>query len=211
MRKLLLLVVLAVSSAGLLATAGVASAAAGTTARVVVRPVHADGRPVAGWHVVKESIPDFQCNGGASVSAVDPNIVFCGYSATYTPSCWKSANHTALCLRDPRSHTLYRIAYVGRFVGAAALRHRSPQAITLRDHGYCQIRVGGAWSSPPQHPLWYGTYGCATSGVYGPTGDGINRTVNPWQVHVWDGNNPNGSAHIVLDRVRTAYFVGTAA
>ena len=207
MRRLPVMLTLALAVLGMLGAAAAASAQRTGTVSIVVRPVHANGHPVAGWTVVRQSIADFRCNGGASVSAVDPNIVFCGYSATYTPSCWKSRNSTALCLRNPRSHTLYRIPYVGRFVGAAAPAHPQPQALKLRDNGYCEIRDGGAWGSPPTRPLWYGTYGCNSGGgIYTGSGDGIDTSVNPWRVHVW-----KGGPTILRDRVTTAYFVGTAS
>src|SRR3954451_7202386 len=90
-------------------TAAGASARWSTTDRIVVRPVHANGTPVAGWRVVRQDLQGFTCNAGSSVSAVSPGIEFCGPSAAYTPSCWKSGGHTVLCLRDVLSHTLYRI------------------------------------------------------------------------------------------------------
>lgn len=186
-----------------------ASAAARHTTRVVVRPVHGDGTPVAGWKVVRERIPAFTCNGGASTVAVDPNIVYCGFPSTNTVACWKSRNHTALCLRDPRVHKLYRIRYQGAFRPAKAVKHPSPQSFTLLGGGYCTIRDGGAWPTIKNHPRWYGTYGCGTKGgVYGRARDGIDRSVNPWRVHLVV--NPNRPT-IHNRRVGTAYYAGTAA
>jgi hypothetical protein len=180
------------------------------TQRVVVRPVHANGTPVAGYTVTKEKIPGFACTDGASTVAVSPNIRYCGFSATYTVACWKSANHTVLCLRNPRVKSLVRIAYTGTFTPVAKPKLPSPQAIGLFNGGYCTIRDGGAWGYVQGHPNWYGTYGCRRVAVYGPGRDGIDRSVNPWRVHTV--SSPTGTpGSIVNRRVRTAYYVGTAS
>lgn len=180
------------------------------TQKIVVRPVHADGTPVAGYTVSRESIANFTC-AGSSAAAVDNNIEFCGYSATYTVSCWKSSHHTVLCLRDPMRKQLARIRYQGTFSPSKPPRHPSPQAITLFTGNYCTVRDGGAWSTIKGHPNWYGDYGCHRNAVYGPGRDGIDRSVNPWRVHVV--NNPNNTTpnSIVVRRVKLAFYVGTAA
>jgi len=192
-----------------LATAAAASPApaAAHTRIAVVRPVHANGRPVAGYTVKHESIPGFTCLDASTV-AVDRNIDFCGFSATYTMACWKSTKHTVLCLRDPWSKTLVRIRYSGKFVGHAAVRHPVPQALRLKNGNHCSVRDGGAWGSVTGHPSWNGAYSCDQGSIYGPN-DGINEHVQPWLVHVViDG--PSGQ-HVTNHRVAKAIFAGTAS
>lgn len=195
-------------SGGVAAAEAPAAAAHGSTARVVVRPVHSDGTPVSGWKVVHERIPAFSCTGGASNVAVDPNIVYCGFPSTNTLACWKSRNHTVLCVRDPLVHKLYRIRYQGTFHPAKAVTRPSPLSLALAGGDYCMSRDGGTWPSVKHHPSWYATYICTKGAVYGRGRDGINRTVNPWRVHlVLSPFQPT----IRDRRVDTAYYVGTAA
>jgi len=185
---------------------------AGTTARssalvtsvVVVRPVHADGTPAAGWTVHRERGRVF-CDG-ASPAAVRRGIVSCSPSAAYVPACWRSAHHTVLCLRDPSVHVLVRIRYAGAFPEVAKPAVATPLAMRLFDGVFCQIRVGGAWGVPPGHPHWVGFDSCDSGGdVYGPRrDDGIIRTRPLWWVRQVDGQEVHRRA------VRTAYLVGTA-
>jgi hypothetical protein len=193
---------------GLVVGAGSAGAAATHTRKIVIRPVHADGRPVRGYTVKHESIPGFTCLDTSPV-AVDRNIRYCGFSATYTVACWKSRNHTVLCLRDPWIKELVRIRYSGRFRPAAAPAHPVPQALRLSTGNQCWVRDGGAWGWVNGHPHWYGAYGCRHGDVYGPN-DGINESVQPWRVHlVVNAGLPNQRIHDL--KVAKAFFVGTAA
>lgn len=213
------MIIAASAAAAVLLTSGVSSVtdaarAAPTTVpvqvtkRIVVRPVTATGRPAAGFTVARESIPGFACDGGASAGAVDPDIRFCGFSATYTVACWKSTNHTVLCLRDPASRRLVRIRYDGGFTHVAAPRRPTPQSLRLGNGEYCTIRDGGAWSIAVRHPFWVGDYSCTRDAVYGPpNGDGVDRSHPLWTVYTLA---PSGRGPVTRRRVLTAYFVGTA-
>jgi hypothetical protein len=209
-RKLLVLAVAAATgAAGIVLAAGPASAARAQHTKVaVVRPVHADGRPVAGYKVTREHISGFTCQDVSPV-AVDRNIDFCGFSATYTMACWKSRNHTVLCLRDPWTKELVRIRYSGRFAEHAAPAHPVPQALRLGNGNQCWIRDGGAWPIVTRHPKWFGAYGCDRGDVFG-RGDGIQQRFHPWRVHLVV--NAGGPHQRISDhRVSKAFFVGTAA
>lgn len=210
-RLALAVALIAAPIAALLAVASAASAAPSPTVThtriAVVRPVHADGTPVAGYTVHREHIDGFTCLDASPV-AVDKNIDFCGFSATYTMACWKSKNHTVLCLRDPWTKDLARIRYSGTFAKHAAPKHPMPQALRLMNGNQCWVRGGGAWPEVTGHPHWFGTYGCHTGDVYG-RGDGINESTQPWLVHVvQNASMPNQK--ITDHRVRKAFFVGTA-
>lgn len=212
MRRLLEIAVFAIAAVLAAVVTGTSPAEASLphTQKIVVRPVHANGTPVAGYSVSTESISGFQC-GGPSAGAVDPNIEYCGFSSTGTVACWKSSNHTVLCLRDPMTKHLVRIRYQGAFTPVAAPKHPSPQSLALFSGNYCLVRDGGAWPSIKGHPYWYGHYSCQHNGIYGPGRDGIDRSVNPWRVHVVnnpDNNTPNA---IVIRYVKLAFYVGTAA
>src|SRR4051794_14487736 len=162
MRRALLLLVPAVLLAAFVApvTAVAAPAAVPThTVRVVVRPVHANGRPVHGYHVTRETISGFTCARVSRV-AVDKDIRLCGFSYLNTVACWKSRNHTVLCLRRPWVKELARIRYTGRFRPVAAPRQAVPQALRLGSGNRCLVRSGGAWSTVTGHPHWVGAYVC---------------------------------------------------
>jgi hypothetical protein len=205
---------LAATAIGAALVAGTAATSIAAPARhthaVVVRPVHRDGKPVAGWTVTKQKIQDFRCDEGASPVAVDPGIRFCGFSATYTVACWKSTHHTALCLRNPRKQVLARIRYDGRFGPVSAPKHATPQAFALFGGGYCEIRDGGAWGEVKGHPNWSGDDSCTNgAAVYGPGRDGINRSHQPWSVHLVRFHNNSQSIHV--RQLRTVYYAGTAS
>lgn len=209
----LLTAVAALAAAALtLVLAGPANAspyAGRQTVRHVVRPVHANGTPVAGWTVKREKIPDFTCDGTSPV-AVDDGIYFCGPSATYTVACWKSARHTVLCLRSPFDKKLTRIRYTGTLQHVSAPAKPSPQALGLFGGTRCLIRDGGAWGQVKGHPKWIGYYSCDNgTAVYGKTRDGIMRAHQPWRVYTVRFHK-NGSQTIRTRQIRTAYFAGTA-
>lgn len=198
-------VVAATSSGTANATDPDARASIDHTSRVVVRPVTAMGRAASGYTVHRESGP-LTCRD-QSPTAVDPGIDTCYPSALYTPACWKSWNHTALCLRRVADTGLVRIRYSGAFAHHAVAQRRSPQGMRLLGGATCEIRIGGAWGSPPSHPSWVGWYSCTNGSVYGPpSGDGIDRSQPIWRVHILrtDGT-------MVTRRVARATYVGTAS
>lgn len=189
------------------------------TARVTVRPVTADGRPVAGYQVSTESFPDLMCQDGAfpaSPVAVSPNIRWCGPSASYTVACWNSAvPSTVLCLRDPLKRVLVRIKYQGTFTPIAAPRNPVPEELVLDNGMACTIRAGGAGSRVNAHPDWVDYYYCNASGnqwpsISGPNGgNGIDRSAATWTVQLVTGAG-TGSESIASHEVVAAYYVGTA-
>jgi hypothetical protein len=202
---LLLLAVIASFSAS-----GAAGATTPHTKRVVVRPVRANGTPVADYHVTRENDGSFTCDEVSRV-AVSANIRACGPSATYTVACWKSSHHTVLCLRDPRKKELARIPYQGSFSHVAAPKKPSPQALVLGNKRACDVRDGGAWGTVAAHPHWVGFYSCTgkVGDVYGPAkGDGINRKHKLWTVETVSFG---ATEKITKHRVVKAYYVGTAA
>jgi hypothetical protein len=185
------------------------------TARVIVRPVTADGRPAPGYQVADERLGAFLCAGGASPVATGPNIRFCGDSATNTLACWDSAvPSTVLCLRDPLTRDLVRIKFDGSFSPIAAPGKPAPQALLLDNGLTCLIRNGGAWARPQAQPDWIGWYACRRGAddwnvdVYGlPTGNGIDESSPTWTVQTAAAA---GTGAIVQRKVKIAYFVGTA-
>jgi hypothetical protein len=209
MKRILSTITLAALTLGLSVVAATAATAAPATQKIVVRPVHSNGHPVTGYKVSTEKISGFTCDEGSSPVAVDPDISFCGFSATYTVACWKSTNHTALCLRNPLTKALVRIRYQGAFNKVAAPKHPSPEELRLGNSSLCSIRDGGAWGAPKQHPDWIGYDSCAKGAVYGPdTGDGIDRTHAAWTVHVFGGSLKGPGK---VETVTKAYYVGTAS
>jgi len=190
------------------APAGPAAAhltAAPHTVRAVVRPVDSRGHAAAGWTVHRQRGVSVQCDG-SSPAAVSRDIVECFPTAEYLPACWRSGHHTVLCLRDARNRTLVRVRYTGTVPQVSAPRHPSPLDLRL-PHQACSLRIGGAWGTLPSHPAWLGFYSCDRGSVYGPpSGDGIDRSHQPWTVHVVKRGTKQ---RVVVRRVRTAYVVGT--
>jgi hypothetical protein len=217
-RALWVVALVALTAATAISAAPLAGASTATgqalphTRQVVVRPVHRDGTPVRGYRVVSESHgSNYTCDYHSPVS-VSSGVAWCGASADATIACWKSRHHTVLCLRDPRVHTLVRIRYSGSFSAGDRVKHPEPEALLLRNRDYCTVRIGGAWGPVVKHPAWVGYYSCSRGGaVYGPIklSGGIDRSVNPWRVHVVRGDTA-ASQVIHTNRVAVAYFVGTA-
>ena len=213
MRIAIPLAAVAALAAGLIATAAptaLAGVQAGPahTHRVVVRPVDKSGKAVSGWTVTSQKGLTVSCSGAAAAS-VSTGILECYPTVDYLPACWKSTNHTALCLRNARKHSLVRVTYRGSWAAAAAPKRPSPQDLTLGQGQPCQLRIGGAWGVLPSHPEWQGFYSCSKGSVYGPAkGDGINRAHQPWTVHLWKSGTKQD---VVVRQVATAYYVGTAS
>ena len=203
-----LLSTLALGATVVATTGGGAVQAAPTTpdhtTRVVVRPVTSAGTAVSGYTVRREK-GAASCSD-QSVAGLRRGIDTCYPSAMYLPSCWKSTNHTALCLRDVGVKELTRVRYSGSFRTHTAVKNPAPQAIRLTNGATCRIRVGGAWGTPPQHPQWLGFYSCSNGDVFGPAnGDGIDRSQKVWRVHILRADDS-----LVTRKVDKAYFVGTA-
>lgn len=185
-----------------------APAPAATTRHVVVRPVTRAGRPARGWTVQRLG-GEASCSG-TSPAAVSSGITACFPTVLALRACWKSQRHTALCVRDARARTLYRIRYSGTYPVVRARRTPSPMNLVLGTGAGCVVRFGGAWGAPPSHPQWVGFYTCTGEGsVFGPADsrDGIDRTRRPWQVRVWRERSDD----VVRRLVVTDYYVGTAA
>jgi hypothetical protein len=188
-----------------------AKAAPARTQRTVVRPVTAAGRPAPGWTVSR--LKGAVTCSGRSPSSVDPGVASCYPTAFALRACWKSQDHTALCVRDARVQRLVRVRYTGAFPAAVkAPPFIAPMDLELTNGNACLVRDGGAWGSPPQHPRWVGYYSCEHGSVYGPDDYrwGITRSTQPWQVHVWRSPEGRAGSIVVRDVART-WYVGTAA
>lgn len=209
MKRAAAIATIAVVAAGLLGavpSSASGQGAATRTHRVVVRPVDSSGHARPGWTVHRAKGLTVQCDGSAS-AAVDDEIYACFPTAAYLPACWPSGHHTVLCLRDARTRKLVRVHHSGKLGQATAPDRPSPQDLDLAGGQGCDLRVGGAWGTLPTHPKWVGFYSCTHGSVYGPpSGDGVDRSTQPWRVRIWK----SGTKHRVLHRsVATAYFVGT--
>lgn len=172
-----------------------------------MRPVTSTGHPAAGY-TVKPDTKQAMC-GDASFAAVDAGIAVCGPSAAYLPACWKSTNHTALCLRHATDKVLARITYTGSWDVPTKAAVTTPLNMRLEDGNHCQIRVGGAWGTVPKHSDWLGYASCDKDvNVYGASSNhGIDRTTTPWSVSLYNET----SRQLSTGHVAVAYFVGTAA
>lgn len=147
------------------------------------------------------------CGDGSPV-AVDDGIAICSPSAAYLPACWKSTDSTALCLRNATDKVLVRLPYTGAWGNPTKPSVTSPLNMRLADGDRCQIRVGGAWGTVPEHPDWLGFASCTKDGdVFGPaSGDGIDRSTKSWTATLYNERTQKLSTQ----HVAVAYLVGTA-
>ncbi|MFB9315563.1 hypothetical protein [Nocardioides plantarum] len=211
----LVLVTLASTLTGTSATAAsrtsTASKAVPATKVVYVRPVTSSGRPASGWTVTRES-GSVSCDG-PSPSAVNPGITSCYPTAYGLAACFKSSGHTVLCVRDATSRSLVRIAYQGTYPKVNAPARPTPANLVLSDGRRCQVRTGGAWSSPAQHPDWVGFSSCTShASTYGSgLGNGIDARKPAWTVRLWRTSADPDGRDLLTRRVVTAYVVGLAA
>lgn len=217
MRRTAVLAMSMLTLVGAAVAGSVAPAAAhriAATRIIVIRPVNASGHAEPGFTITSGGRFPIDCRFPTpSVGAVSPNIEFCFPTAESAVACWKAAApHKALCMRDPRSHQLTRFRRTGRFAptGLAPIDQRAPLSIVLGDGAYCEIRAGGAWSSPPGHPHLAGYYGCDRDGEVWAHFDALHNGINESQP-VWTVRTTHFTGHhLVTRRVVRAYFVGTA-
>jgi hypothetical protein len=191
------------------------AAARTATATIVVRPVDRGGHLAAGYSAVPEANTDRMICDRNRVSpvAVDTGIFQCGASADYAVACWRSARRgTVLCDRDPFGRQLAQIPVEFVAVTDSAAPPPVPFGLELDNGERCNVRNGGAWSSPKQHPRWVGYYGCRSGDiVWAPVAaaatGGIDKSSSQWTVTVGAGS---GESPLVRHRVVTARFVGMA-
>jgi hypothetical protein len=192
---------------------------------VILKPVDAQGNIVAGWiESVSRSTDHIDCSFG-SPSRYDKTagVRSCGSTADSADACWPATdrNHV-LCLTDPFSNVVYLIGANGLTTPRKALTGDPiPFALLLDDGTQCRVRIGGAWSSPKEHPDWVGYYGCNSNpsrtssrqsfAVWGPreegtvTGGGIKQGFGGWTVEVGTENG-----HLSTHKVAKAVYVGIA-
>jgi hypothetical protein len=179
--------------------------------------VSSAGLPASGYRVAAEQ-DQLDCGSQPDPSpvTVSAQVAICFPTALYAMACWpaRAANY-ALCFRDAWSHLLYQLPTGARFDTAAvtAPARPVPLALLLADGDHCNIRDGGAWTSPSQHPDWVGYYSCTKDGAVWASRQagnsaGIDETTGSWSVRV---GALSGAGSLSVQRVITAYFVGTAA
>lgn len=181
---------------------------------VVLSPVDS-GYAKSGWSVNTRSGGDsVDCSDGRpSPYDVSQTVRWCGANADGADACWPAADGShVLCLRDPSTTYLSRIPAKGLSSPREKLQ-RDPRPFGLKlDNGVtCRARLGGAWSSPTEHPDWVGYFSCDNGeAIWGPAskdgkGDGIDRGMFGWTVQVgeYDG-------HLKERGVSKVYFVGGA-
>jgi hypothetical protein len=192
-----------------------ASSAHSGTKIIVVRPVTKAGLPAAGYKVVNDNSGTLTCGSygyrlDASVVSVSGNVASCFPTYQGAIAAWKDgtnpAANTVLVLRNPFSHTLYRLkATTIKPVGRAATP--TPFGLVVNTGARFTVHFGGTWNMLAGHPKLRDTY-TSTNGnaVWAQSGYGIDKKSGPfWLVRV---ASPSGKP--VLRIVKTAYFVGTA-
>jgi hypothetical protein len=185
-----------------------------STARIVLRPVTASGRPAPGYARWVEHGSGVDCSfSQASPAAVDPNISDCSPDSEYAIACWRAAApHRVLCLRDARVKQLASIYRDGPMATATPYKVRAPLDLLLGNGKYCTIRDGGAGSSLQGHPKWAAYYYCHGGvAVWAPMSArnwGVDRSHAVWTVKV---GREDGSGGLITRKVARAWFVGTHA
>ena len=183
------------------------------TARIVVRPVDQDERPIAGWKVkyVGGTEYGFNCYA-ASPAALRRGIEICGTTADNTPACWRGGwDYEVLCVHDIRRHVLYDYMTSSVWKSDKLVGPRTPLSLTLANGMRCSLRIGGAVDGLPNHPNWAIAYFCPKGkAVWATPGDtdGVNRAHQLWSVLIARDDGKAGRATRV--GVRRAVFVGIA-
>lgn len=195
------------------ASAATTAQAARATARTVLRPVTAGGRPAAGFTVTNLLGADRAADCSfplASPVAVTKNVELCAPDADDAVACWKAAvRGTTLCFMDARRKHLIRFRLRGRFAPTARAKHPVPLDLRLGNGEYCQWQVGPT-GELAGHPNLFSFYLCAGGrAIWGrqtSTTDGINEAGRVWTVRV---GPQAGRGRLVVRRVAHAWFVGT--
>lgn len=187
---------------------------------IVLRPVDAQGNVQDGW---QERTPSrgsspIDCSyGEPSPYDVGSSIRFCGSTADSADACWSAADTDhVLCVRDPFTKVVDLLAADGLSSPRKPAEHGyQPFGLVLDNGRQCRARIGGAWSSPVEHPDWVGYFGCGSSprdftAVWAPpdssgTSGGITRNDDGWSVMVGPAEG-----HLTSQRVTTVYYVGVA-
>lgn len=157
---------------------------------VTVTPFFSDGRvrlPVETGGGFYGSVNCFP-----SSVTLAPNLYQCGSTAAHLPVCWRDGLDF-YCMHGPDDTTVARV-YASDVPTWAKPEFTHPWQITLSDGSKCDVRLGGAWSKPPDG---YGyTYECGGTfaALLAPLqGDNERRTVDSttWTVHAQkDFNGP---------------------
>lgn len=185
--------------------------------QIVLKPVDAQGSTMPGY--LKDSSSrdsPIDCSWAEpSRHDVTTGVRDCGSSADMGDACWPTAGGGyVLCLVDPFKNVLMLRAATG---ATTPLKPPTsgpvPIGLVLDDGTQCRSRVGGAWSSPAQHPDWVGFYSCSGGGsdrfaaIWAPpdTVDGIDHGPGGWTVQYGDPRDT-----LTTRTVTKAYFVGMA-
>ncbi|OKH83580.1 hypothetical protein EB75_08350 [Mycobacterium sp. ST-F2] len=189
----------------------------------VLRPVDAQGNVQSGWQVNTQSRDNspIDCSfGSPSPYDVGSSVRFCGGTADSADACWPAADSShVLCVRDAFRKVVDRVPAAGLSSPRhAPERPYSPFGLILDNGLHCQARIGGAWSSPVEHPDWVGYYWCDSEGladplaIWAPRSDapggtpaGITKNKDGWSVTVGPANG-----HLTSQRVAQVYYVGLA-
>lgn len=197
----------------------IASAAPTPTQVVNVVAVNANGQPINSY---RESSnpgdtggvpPVSDCEG--SPAAVSGGVYECSPSAAAADVCWPSTGGTLLCVDDPWSKELHRLAPGDPLPQVHPAATPEPFALLLEDGSRCRLRNGGAWGGRDDNLTGY--YSCYDGApvVLGPMDpkpgeSAIDRSRPVWTVKV--GQLGAGEAHMPPPQTRavvTAWFAST--
>lgn len=212
-----------VAAAVVVALAGAAPVAHGDESTdpdvIVLRPVDAQGNLQSGWRQdsSERDVPPIDCSfGEPSPYDVGSSVRWCGGTADSGDACWPStdSNHV-LCVRNPFEQVIDLVSARGlNTPRSEATRPYSPMGLMLDNGLHCRARIGGAGSSPKEHPDWVAYYWCkgATdsefTSVWAPTSDGntgITKGKDGWSVMVGPA-----TGHLTSQRVTQVFYVGVA-
>jgi hypothetical protein len=186
---------------------------------VNVVAVAANGQPINGYRLLSSSgdpgnVPEVSgCEG--SPAAVANDIYACSPSAAAADLCWPSTSGTLLCVDDPWSKELHRLASSDPLPRVRPTPTPQPFALLLDGGTRCRLRNGGAWGGRDDGLV--GAYGCLDGaltvlepGEQTPGESAIDRSRPAWTVKV--GDLGAGDPHLpppLTRTVITAWFAST--
>lgn len=93
-----------------------------------------------------------------SPSAVADNVYYCSPTAAGAGTCWPSTPGSLLCVDNPWTKSLHRVAYDRPLPPVHPTATPDPFALLLDDGTRCLLRNGGAWGGRADG--YVGVYGC---------------------------------------------------
>jgi hypothetical protein len=168
---------------------------------ITVMAVGSAGQPINGYHEAPPEGNAITVEGcEPSPSAAADDVYSCAPSAAGAGTCWPSTPGSLLCVDNPWTKSLHRVAYRNPLPAVHPNATPDPFALVLDDGTRCLFRNGGAWGSRADG--YVGVYGCGVDGGENPAvlwlpsqgaGTCIDRSSAVWTVKLGQLGAPDAA------------------